>query len=51
MIQLVKGELGDQRSELEGEREEQYRLKTLQLVQQRSVENIQWQIFRLVHAC
>jgi|TARA_Y100000031_G_C8252813_1_gene401289 peptidoglycan hydrolase CwlO-like protein len=42
VIQLVKGELGEQRNELEDERKEQYRLKTLQLVQQRSIENIQW---------
>jgi peptidoglycan hydrolase CwlO-like protein len=42
-IQGLKKELEEQKSELENEREEQYRLKSLQLIQKRTVEKRQWQ--------
>lgn len=43
IIKALRGDLEEQKAQLAGEREEQYRLKTLQLIQRRSVENIQWQ--------
>lgn len=42
-VQGLKNELEEQKGELEGEREEQYRLKSLQLIQSRTIENRQWQ--------
>ena len=42
-VNEIKGELQNQKDELEGEREEQNRLKSFQLSQQRNVENKQWQ--------
>jgi peptidoglycan hydrolase CwlO-like protein len=42
-IQRLKEDLQDQKAELEAEREEQNRLKSLQMVQKRSVESKQWQ--------
>lgn len=42
-IQALKEELEEQKGDLEDEREEQYRLKSLQLIQNRTVENRQWQ--------
>ncbi len=42
-VQELKSELEEQRAGLEEEREEQYRLKSLQLIQRRSIENKQWQ--------
>lgn len=43
IIKILRGDLEEQKDQLADEREEQYRLKTLQLIQRRSVENIQWQ--------
>ncbi len=42
-IQGLKNKLEEQKGELEEEREEQYRLKSLQLIQSRAVEGKQWQ--------
>ena len=42
-IQSLKAKLEEQKIDLEEERQEQYRLKNLQLIQRRSVENKQWQ--------
>ncbi|MBL7155292.1 MAG: lytic murein transglycosylase [Candidatus Portnoybacteria bacterium] len=42
-VQGLKNELEGQKGELEDEREEQYRLKSLQLIQRRTVENRQGQ--------
>lgn len=42
-IQSLKVKLEEQKIGLEEEREEQYRLKNLQLIQRRGVENKQWQ--------
>ncbi len=41
VVQELKGELEDQRGELDAERQEQYRLKSLQMLQKRTVENTQ----------
>ncbi|OPL12065.1 MAG: hypothetical protein AVO34_02325 [Firmicutes bacterium ML8_F2] len=42
-VHELKSEFKDKRDELESEREEQNRLKSLQLIQKRTVENKQWQ--------
>lgn len=41
VVQELKGKLEDQRGELDAERQEQYRLKSLQMLQKRTVENTQ----------
>jgi len=43
VIHGLKDKLTEEKNELEDEQEEQNRLRSLQLVQQRSVENVQWQ--------
>ena len=43
VIHEIKNTLTEDKNELEAEREEQNKLKSLQLVQQRSVESVQWQ--------
>ena len=43
VIQELKSDLEGQRGEIDLERQEQNRLKSLQLIQQRSVESKQWQ--------
>ncbi|MBU1255384.1 lytic murein transglycosylase [Patescibacteria group bacterium] len=43
VIHEIKDKLTEEKNELEDEREEQNKLKSFQLVQQRSVEGIQWQ--------
>ncbi len=42
VLQKLKGDLEEDKENVEGERKEQYRLKNLQLIQKRSVENVQW---------
>ncbi len=43
VVQALKDDLGVEKDKMEDEREEQNRLKSLQLIQRRSVESKQWQ--------